>query len=126
MVDLKKAVKALYEDAFKELDSFAEQQKVSKAKYADKEYTINGIDHISSLAALKNRELSVADFKSKQLELIIAATETDSGEAAESETYYVTKGATTISTTEELEVYLEKVRKEMTKLIIENKTIILK
>ena len=126
LLDLKKVVKSLYEDAFKELDSFGEQQKVSKEKYADKEYLINGIDTVSSLATLKNRELSVTDFKSKQLEIIIAATETGSGQAAESETYYVTKGATTISTTEELEVYLEKVRRDMTKLIIENKTIILK
>ena len=43
--------------------------------------------------------------------------------ASESETYYVTKGATTISTTEELDSYLEKVRKEMTQILIKNKTI---
>jgi hypothetical protein len=45
---------------------------------------------------------------------------------SEPQAYYVTRGATTISTKEELDAYLEKVRKEMTKLIIENKTIILK
>ena len=126
LVELKKVVKALYEDAFKELEVEATKRKVSKDTYADKDYTLGGIDNLSSLESLRNKQLSVDQFKNVELKKIIAAIKTGSGEAAESETYYVTKGATTISTTEELEVYLEKVRKEMTKLIIENKTIILK
>jgi hypothetical protein len=126
LVDLKKEVKALYEDAFKELEAEATKRKVGKDKYADKDYTLGGIDNITSLATLKNKQLSVDVFKNTELQKIIAATETGSGGAAESETYYVTRGATTISTTEELEAYLEKVRKDMTQLLIEKKTIILK
>ncbi len=78
------------------------------------------------MESLKNKQLSVDVFKNGELKKIIAATETGSGGASESETYYVTKGATTISTTEELDSYLEKVRKEMTQILIKNKTIILK
>ena len=127
LVELKKVVKVLYEDAFKELEIEATKREVSKDTYADKEYTLNGINNLSSLESLRNRQLSVDHFKDAELEKIIAATVTASGQVvSEPQAYYVTKGATTISTTEELEVYLEKVRKEMTKLIIENKTIILK
>ncbi len=127
LVDLKKVVKALYEDAYKELELEANKRKVSKDKYADKDYTINGIDNLSSLESLKNKQLSVGQFKDAELERIIAATVTAVGEEkSEPQAYYVTKGATTISTTEELEVYLEKLRKDMTKLIIEKKTMILK
>lgn len=126
LVALKKDVKALYTDAFKELEQEATKRNVSKDKYADKDYIINGIDHITSLAALQNKQLRVDEFKNAELKKIIAATESGSGGAKESETYYVTRGATTISTTEELEAYLEKVRKEMTQLLIEKKTIILK
>jgi hypothetical protein len=127
LVELKKVVKALYEDAFKELEVEATKRKVSKDKYADKEYTLNGINNLSSLESLRNKQLSVGHFKDAELEKIIAATVTATGQVvSEPQAYYVTRGATTISTKEELDAYLEKVRKEMTKLIIENKTIILK
>ena len=127
LVELKKVVRVLYEDAYKELELEANKRKVSYSEYANKDYTINSIDNLSSLATLKNKQLSVGQFKDAELAKIIAATVTATGQVvSEPQAYYVTKGATTISTTEELEVYLEKVRKDMTKLIIENKTIILK
>jgi hypothetical protein len=126
LVKLKKEVKALYEAAFKELEQEADKRKVSKDKYADKEYTIRGIDNISSLASLQNKQLRVDEFKGGELKKIIAATPSGSGGSSEPEAYYVTKGATTISNIEELEAYLKKVRKEMTQLIIDKKTIILK
>ena len=108
------------------MDSFAAQKKVAKDKYTDRDYTINGIDNLTSLGALQNKQLSISDFKNKELAKIVAATTTGSGEVAESAPYYVTRAATVITTTEELETYLEKLRRDMTKLIIENKTIILK
>lgn len=126
LVKLKKDVKALYEDVFKELEDEAKKRNVGKDKYADKDYTIGSIDNISSLATLKNKQLSVDEFKNSELKKIIAATDSGSGDASEPEVYYVTKGATTIATTEELEAYLEKLRKEMTQLLIDKKTIILK
>jgi len=127
LVQLKKDVKAIYEEAFTELEAEATKRKVGKDKYTDKDYTINGIDTISSLESLKNKQLSVGQFKDAELEKIIAATVTAAGGAvSEPQAYYVTRGATTISTKEELEAYLEKVRKDMTQLLIEKKTIILK
>ena len=126
LTDLKKEVKALYEEAFKVLEDEASKQKVSNGKYAEKEYTLNGIDNTSSLAALQTKKLSIDNFKSEELKKIIAAAETGSGGVKEPETYYVSRGATTISSVDELENYLEKLRKEMTQLLVDKKTIILK
>lgn len=126
LTELKKEVKALYEEAFKELDAEAVKQKVSSDKYADKEYTLQGIENIKSLATLQNKKLGVDNFKSEELKKIIAAAATGSGKVKESETYYVSRGATTIASVNELEEYLEKLRKEMTQLLVDKKTIILK
>jgi hypothetical protein len=127
LVELKEEVKNLYLDVFAELVKEAETRKVDVKSYADKQYTIEGIDALTSLASLHNRKLSVQDFKSTQLQKIIEATPTEEGDkAAESAPYYVTRGATTISTEEEMNTYLEKVRTEMTALLKANKTIILK
>ena len=126
LVELKLEVKKVYADVFHDLEKEAAKRKVDTSSYADKEYTINGIDNISSLATLKNKQLSADEFKSRELQKIIAATPAGIGGASESETYYVTRGATTISTAEELEAYLEKVRREMTQILINHKTIILK
>ncbi|WP_420378792.1 BREX system P-loop protein BrxC [Gilvibacter sp.] len=124
--ELKTKVKDLYKAVFNELDEEAAKREVDRKVYADQEYTINGIENISLLAALKNRELSADQFKAAELKKIIEATKSGSGEAQESTAYYVTRGATTIATIEELDVYLEKLRKEMTQIIIDKKTIILK
>lgn len=127
LVHLKQEVKNLYLDVFKELEAEAQKRKVSQDRYADKEYTINGITAISSLATLKNRQLSVSEFKATELQKIIEATKPEGdGDAQESAAYYVTKGATTIATETEMNAYLDKVRKDMLALLKQNKTIILK
>lgn len=127
LVELKENVKNLYLDVFAELEKEAKTRHVDGSSYADKDYTINGIEKINSLASLQNKKLSAQSFKSDELQKIIAATPTkDGGKAAEPKAYYVTKGATTISTKEEMNAYLDKVREEMTALLNDNKTIILK
>lgn len=127
VVDLKQNVKELYLVVFTELETEAAKRKVSEENYSNKEYFMNGLDAISSLAALKNKQLSASDFKSRELQKIIEATPSSGGSgASESASYYVTKAATTISTEEEMNTYLEKVRKDMLSLLKENKTIILK
>lgn len=127
LLKLKEEVKSLYLDVFSELEKEAQLRKVDAATYADKDYTLKTIEKIDSLATLQNRKLSVQEFKSNELQKIIAATPTKEGnKAAEPASYYVTKGATTISTEAEMNDYLDKVRKEMTALLKANKTIILK
>lgn len=127
LVKLKEEVKDQYLDVFAELEKEAKLRKVDGASYADKDYTLTQIEKITSLAALQNRKLSVQEFKSGELQKIIAATPIQQGsKAAEPASYYVTKGATTISTVEEMNDYLDKVRAEMTALLKANKTIILK
>jgi len=126
LIQLREEVKDLYLDVFAELEKEATTRKVDAASYADKDYTLNLIEKISSLASLQNRKLSVQEFKSNELQKIIAATPTKEGnKAAEPASYYVSQGASTISTEEELDAYLDKIRKEMMLLLKENKTIIL-
>lgn len=126
LIQLKEEVKDLYLDVFEELDKEATTRKVDGASYADKDYTLNRIDKITSLSNLQNQKLSVQEFKANELKKIIAATPTSGGsQAAESASYYVSQRASTISTEEELDAYIDKIRKEMMALLKENKTIIL-
>ncbi|WP_418637403.1 BREX system P-loop protein BrxC [Winogradskyella sp.] len=121
-----KAVKA-YEAVFKELETEADKRKVAHTIYSDKEYTLNGIKNLSSLSGLKNKFLEVTNFKENELEKIIKATPVAAGDkAAESATYYVTKGISTITTEQELEEYLLKLRREMLQLLNDQKNIIIK
>jgi hypothetical protein len=125
--ELKNEVKKIYEEIFVELDQEAKKRKVSADKYANKEYIVNGIDNINSIAQLKNKKLSTSNFKATELQKIIAATPVPQGaKVAESAPYYITRGTSTINTIEEMDAYLEAVREEMTAILKENKTIILK
>ena len=125
--ELKKEVKKVYEEIFTELETEAKKRKVESDKYANKEYTISGIDNINSIAQLKNKKLSASNFKSAELQNIIAATPVPAGSSvAESAPYYITRGVSTITTVDELEAYLEAVREEMLAILKDNKTIILK
>ncbi|WP_405291007.1 BREX system P-loop protein BrxC [Algibacter sp. Ld11] len=121
-----KTVKA-YEAVFKELEDEAGKRKVAKNVYSDKEYTLGGIKNLTSLSGLKNKFLEVTNFKASELEKIIKATPVAKGDkAAESATYYVTKGISTITTEQELDAYLLKLRREMLQLLNDKKNIIIK
>lgn len=127
LVELKKEVKARYEDVFKKLHAEADKRKVAQDKYSDKEYILNGIEATNSLSSLKNKFLSADDFKAKALQQIIAAVPVQEGAGVkESAAYYVSRKTNTIETEEELDLYLDNVRKEMLDLLKQNKTIILK
>lgn len=126
-IELKKEVKKVYEEIFAELETEAKKRNVESDKYANKEYTINGIDTINSIAQLKNKKLSASNFKASELQKIIASTPVkDGGKVAESAAYYITKGVSTITSVEEMEFYLGSVREEMLAILKDNKTIILK
>lgn len=127
MADLKQQVKKVYEEIFTELETEAAKRKVEANSYADRQYTINTIDQINSIALLKNKKLNASNFKSAELQKIIAATPVPEGtKVAESQTYYMTKGTSVITTEAEMEIYLQNVRQEMLSLLKQNKTIILK
>lgn len=125
--ELKKEVKKLYEAIFVELEIEAKKRNVEANKYANKEYTINGIDNINSIAQLKNKILGASNFKAAELQSIIAATPVAAGaKVAESASYYITRGISTINNEGEMENYLQTVREEMLAILKDNKTIILK
>jgi hypothetical protein len=126
-LELKKEVKKIYEAIFVELETEAKKRKVEADKYANQEYTINGIDHINSIAQLKNKMLGASNFKSSELQKIISATPVPKGEkVAESASYYISRGVSTITNEAEMEAYLQTVREEMLAILKDNKTIILK
>jgi len=126
-LELKLEVKKIYEAIFVELEKEAKKRKVEADKYANQEYTIDGIDNINSIAILKNRILSASNFKSSELQKIITATPVAAGaQVAESASYYITRGVSTITNEEEMETYLQKAREEMLAILKDNKTIILK
>lgn len=124
--DLKAETIALYEQVFDELEKEAEKKEVEPAAYANREFTLKKLKGIDSLSALKNKFLDVQNFKSQELEKIIAAVPSTGGVVREAKTYYMNGKASTIETEEELDEYLKQVRSEMLALLNDNKTIILK
>jgi len=125
--ELKDKTVAAYEAVFTELEDEAVKRNVTENVTADKEYTLNAIKNLTSLAGLKNKFLEVSNFKASELEKIIKATPVKAGsQAAESSIYYAAKGTAIITTEEELETYLSKLRREMLQLLKENKNIIIK
>ncbi len=125
--DLKAQNTTTYTAIFEELEQEATKRKVEQNVYADKEYTLEGIKNLNSIASLKSKYLEAGDFKAKELEKIIKATPVAAGsKAAESSIYYVTKGTSTITNEKELEEYLLKLRREMLQLLKDDKNIIIK
>lgn len=122
-----KVVKA-YERIFDQLEKDAKKFKVDASKYANKEMELSDIRSMTSIAQLKTKLYGVDTFKSAQLEKIVAAKpkKNDDDQVAESATVYLTKNASLISTEEEMEAYLKQIREEMTELLKQKKTIILK
>jgi hypothetical protein len=125
--ELKKEVKSIYISIFDELEQEALKLKVSSSVFDNRDSVLNAIDALTSIAQLKNKKLSAADYKRAQLEKIIAAIPVPPGGGGPtSATYHITRGASTISNNTEMEVFLSKVKTDMETLLNENKTIILK
>jgi hypothetical protein len=125
--ELKKEVKSIYVSIFDDLEQEAIKLKVSNSVFENRDTVLNAINSIDSLAQLKNKKLSASNFKSDQLEKIIAAIPVPpGGSSSTSAPYHITKGVSTISNPNEMEDFLNKVKADMTKLLNENKTIILK
>ncbi len=125
--DLKKDVIAIYSLIFDELEQEAIKLNVSTSVFERRDTVLNAIDVINSIAQLKNKKLSAANFKSDQLEKIIAAIPVPPGGSGSiSAPYHISKGVSTISNEAEMEDFLQKVKSDMLKLLKDNKTIILK
>jgi hypothetical protein len=125
--NLKKEVKSIYSSDFDEIEKEAIKLKVDLSFIENRDSILNAIDGINSIAQLKNKKLSAANFKSDQLEKIIAAIPaTPGGNSATSAPYHIAKGFSTISNEVEMEDFLKKVKSDMMKLLNDNKTIILK
>ena len=125
--DIKKEVKSIYNLIFDELEHEAIKLNVSTSVFEIRDTVLNTIDSVYSIAQLKNKKLSASNFKSDQLEKIIAAIPVPlGGSVSTSATYLITKGVSTISNETEMEDFLKKIKSEMLKLLNDNKTIILK
>ena len=125
--ELRKTVVALYNGIFDELESEAKKLNVSITVYDNRDLVISSIESIKSIAQLKNKKLGADDYKRAQLEKIIAAIPIPPGGGGpKPATYHITQGASTISNHAEMEIFIQKVREDMQKLLNDNKTIILK
>jgi hypothetical protein len=125
--NLKKEVKSVYNSIFDELEKEAKKLNVSTSEFENRDTILNAIDTINSVAQLKNKKLSTTNFKSDQLEKIVAAIPAPpGGGGAISATYQITNGVSTISNEIEMEAFLKKIKDDMLILLNENKTIILK
>jgi hypothetical protein len=125
--ELKKEVKNNYSLVFDELKVESKKWKVDDESYENRDSFLEEIDTISSIAQLKNKKLNTENFKREQIEKIIAAVPiSPGGTVTTSAPYHITNRVSTISSEAELEIFLEKVREDMLKLLKDNKTIILK
>jgi hypothetical protein len=125
--ELKKEVKSIYNSIFDELEQEAIKLNVSASVFESRNTVLNAIDSVNSIAQLKNKKLSASNFKSDQLEKIIAAIPVPpGGSGSTSAPYHISKGVSTISNEVEMEDFLQKVKSDMLKLLKDNKTIILK
>ena len=132
---LKEEVTNLYDQLFHELEAEAQKQGITEPHvYSDRERTLLQIKSISSITQLKYKKSQASSFKSDELSKIIgfAAKKASNGNGGgsknvgEPQEYYLTKKIATISSEDELEEYLQKIKKEMADILKANKTIILK
>jgi len=127
IANLKKDVEKVYVGIFVELEAEADKRKVPRKAFSEREYTLEGIQNSTSINSLKRRELIATNFKSEELRKIVAATlQAEGGALQESETYLVSRKAVTISNEDDLDKYLDTVRKDMLQILKSNRTIILK
>jgi hypothetical protein len=125
--ELKKEVQSIYNSIFDELEQEAIKLNVSASVFESRNAVLNAIDSVNSIAQLKNKKLSASNFKSDQLEKIIAAIPVPpGGSGSTSAPYHISNGVSTISNEAEMEDFLQKVKSDMLKLLKDNKTIILK
>jgi hypothetical protein len=125
--ELKQEVKSIYNLIFDGLDQECIKLKVENSVIENRDTVLNSIDTINSISQLKNKKLSSNNFKSDQLEKIIAAIPVPpGGSGSTSATYSITKEISTISNEEEMENFLQKIKGDMLQLLKDNKTIILK
>lgn len=123
---------ASYEQVFIELE--AEKERLGVANfyiYADRERTLQNIRQLESITQLKNKLLTVGQFKDEQLASLIhhAATESQESDVifvGEPQSYYISRLTSIITNEKELDDYLTKARQEMTELLRQRKTIIIK
>jgi len=127
ITSLKNKVKEDYTSIFEVLSKEAKKQDVDLETISDPQWVLKDIKEETSLSGLLQRDLKANDFQSSILTKIIEAAPKPAGTAAnDPETYYVSKKASTISSEEELDDYLGKLREEMLELIKNKKTTILK
>lgn len=133
MDQLREEVLGQYNTLFDQLDAEAEAMEITEsAVYANREAILNQIRKINSITQLKLKKSQANGFKSDELEKIIRfanrkQTQTGVGiKVNEPKEYYLTQVKATISTEGELEEYLQKIKAEMTDMLRNNKTIIIK
>jgi len=148
---LREEVIEAYKDTFKEIDKVAAStlHSANESDESSRDYLLRGIEKATSIALLKLKKSEAADYKTREIERILnyvdptpTAIDSDGNNTTNVDTstsidtpkptkrktakYHLAKDISIISNKEELDEFITKIRREMTQLINEDKTIILK
>jgi hypothetical protein len=123
--DVRSQVEIAFLELYEELEREAETRGVSEDSYESKDFKLNSIKKADSISSLRSIQYGLGAYKEQEITKIINAALPE-GPVDATEVYKISSKASVISNQEELEEYLDKVKNEMTSLLSQNKTIILK
>jgi hypothetical protein len=124
--DMRTDVCRLYNEAFDRLEREAALKNVTCDMYANRRHTIASINACHSIRELEEFRRNLPIFKSQELVRILTATPDATEPATEAVSYAVTGVLLRIRNEDELNEYLEKLRKEMLSILETNRVIDLK
>ena len=123
---LKTKALGLYDQLYSELDAKAKELKVNEPGiYDSKEYKINAIENSNNIETLRRVLSEVNDFKAKNLKAIIEYAGKNNGGNGRS-TEIISDLSTTIENEEQLNNYINELKKRLLAKLKENKIIIIK
>lgn len=123
--DVRSQVEIAFLELYEELEREAETRGVSEDSYESKDFKLKSIKQADSISSLRSIQYGLGAYKEQEITKIINTALPEGPEDA-TEVYKISSKATVISNKEELEEYLDKVKNEMSTLLSQNKTIILK
>ena len=126
--ELRKRVQKTYASIFDVLEQELERMEVSKDVIASRQEYIERIAKESDLSELQRLASKSDDFKTEQLEKIVAAVQSQQPSAPVRETkdYRPSRHGGTISNEQDLEKYLQDVRRDMEQLLKDGNIIIIR
>jgi len=125
--------KSEYNQVFDELEAEAKRCAITEPNvYADRSSTIGSIGKLKVISEIRLKIANASNYRAEQLETILKYAKSrkvkkpDAPKVNDPETIYLSKTAKVIHSKEEMEEYLSDMRKKMTRILDNEKTIIIK